>query len=209
MYDALLEDDEVTRTRVAPKGFELTDNDGNLDIILAQNFFGSQPETGYMDGGLSLLLKGDGKRSFSAVWPKKSGIIVPDDATAAALADYDRDGDTDALIVSNQGPVRLFENKHHSDSSRIEIEVVAERSNRRAIGTLLILKTDTQTRCFEITGTSGYLGNSLSPITVPESFAKKINEAVVSWTDGSKSRFVPELQDRRITIQKPRPDQTK
>ena len=90
------------------------DADGHLDIMLARNYFGSQPETGYMDGALSLLLRGDGRRSFEAVWPAESGIVIPEDATAVTAADFDRDGDFDAAFATNDGPLYLYVN--HADA---------------------------------------------------------------------------------------------
>ena len=41
--------------------------DGNLDLYVVQNFFGPQRETGYMDGGVSLLLLGYGTGQFESV----------------------------------------------------------------------------------------------------------------------------------------------
>src|SRR6185369_8744905 len=69
--------------QVAPAfGVALTDvdGDGKLDLCLAQNFLGPQPETGRMDGGLSLLLRGNGDGSFTPVWPNESSLVVPGDA---------------------------------------------------------------------------------------------------------------------------------
>ena len=83
----------------------------DLVLVLAQNFYGAQPETGYMDGGVKLAATGDGgNRNFHSVWPNKSGIVVPEDALTTAPSDFDQDGDIDALFVSNLGPIRLFEN---------------------------------------------------------------------------------------------------
>ena len=61
------------------------DGDGHPDIVLAQNFFGPQVETGRFDGGLSVLLRGDGKGGFSEVWPKESGIVVTGDAKSLTV----------------------------------------------------------------------------------------------------------------------------
>lgn len=38
--------------------------DGNLDVCVAQKFMQPQPETGQMDGGLGILLLGDGMAKF-------------------------------------------------------------------------------------------------------------------------------------------------
>ena len=43
------------------------DGDGRPDLYIAQNFFTAQPETGRMDGGMSLLLLGNNDGSFRPV----------------------------------------------------------------------------------------------------------------------------------------------
>ena len=50
--------------------------DGHLDLYLVQNFYGPQRETGRMDGGVSLLLLGDGRGAWQPVWPSESGLVV-------------------------------------------------------------------------------------------------------------------------------------
>ena len=45
------------------------DADGNTDIYLVQNFYGPQPETGRIDGGVSILLRGDGQGTFHPIRP--------------------------------------------------------------------------------------------------------------------------------------------
>ena len=49
------------------------DGDGNTDLYFVQNFHGPQPETGHMNGGVSLLLLGAGNGRFAPVWPNRSG----------------------------------------------------------------------------------------------------------------------------------------
>ena len=38
-----------------------------------------------MDGGLSLLLKGQGDGTFRCVWPDRSGLVVPGDAKSLVI----------------------------------------------------------------------------------------------------------------------------
>ena len=52
------------------------------DVVLAQNFFTAQVETGRMAGGLSLLLTGNGKGGLDTAWPDQSGIAEPGDANS-------------------------------------------------------------------------------------------------------------------------------
>lgn len=100
--------------QIAPAfGVILTDIDGDgaLDCVLAQNSYSPQRETGHMDGGLSLLLKGDGRGQFVPVWPTASGIIVPADAVGIAEVDLNGDGRNDLVFSTNNGPLCSFERK--------------------------------------------------------------------------------------------------
>ncbi|MFT5041019.1 MAG: hypothetical protein ACI8TX_001990 [Hyphomicrobiaceae bacterium] len=61
-----------------------------------------------MDGGLSMLLLGNGDGSFRPVPPRKSGIVIPGDAVAIATPDLDGDGRPDLAISENDGPLHLL-----------------------------------------------------------------------------------------------------
>ncbi len=52
------------------------DGDGKEDIVLGGNFYESKPEAGIYDAGYGLLLKGDGRGSFTALKAEKSGISI-------------------------------------------------------------------------------------------------------------------------------------
>ena len=84
------------------------DADVHPDLIIAQNFFGPQRETGRMDGGLSLLLKGDGTGGFLPILPAQSGIIIPGDATAVEIINLNGDSRHDIVVATNSGAVQVF-----------------------------------------------------------------------------------------------------
>jgi len=53
------------------------DGDGHTDLLLGGNFDGVQPELGRMAASYGLLLRGDGKGSFTPVQGRRSGFVVP------------------------------------------------------------------------------------------------------------------------------------
>ncbi len=82
--------------------------DGTVDLLLAENFYGPQPETGRADGGISQILSGNGDCTFTSRIAKESGIIVPGDATDAEQADLDGDSIPELIVPTNDGRVYTF-----------------------------------------------------------------------------------------------------
>ena len=52
------------------------DHDGNPDLILAGNFFGTRIKFGEYDANKGLLLKGNGKGDFSVLRDTQSGLHI-------------------------------------------------------------------------------------------------------------------------------------
>jgi len=85
------------------------DGDGKLDLLCVGNDFGPEPTTGRFDGGLGVVLKGDGAGGFTALLPAQSGLLVPGEARAAVAV---TSGTTIRIAVAcNQGALLLFERK--------------------------------------------------------------------------------------------------
>ena len=84
-------------------------NDDKPDIYLAGNSSSPQRETGNMDGGISLLLKGNGMGSFQAVWPNEAGLAGRGNAKGRALTDLNGDSKLDLVVSINDGELRAFE----------------------------------------------------------------------------------------------------
>jgi hypothetical protein len=145
------------------------DLDGQQDLFIANNFFASQPETGYMDGSMSLLLKGTGGGELEPVWPNQSGIKIHDASYSAAAADFDGDGDLDIAVGVNNGKVKLLENQiDPQDVVRIELP-------NTSFGSHLLLKGDGFQRRIEIGSNTGYLAQSwYGEILLSADIAKRV-----------------------------------
>ncbi|GAB3166901.1 VCBS repeat-containing protein [Telluribacter humicola] len=67
---------------------EDVDQDGNLDVVLTGNNYGSETSIGRYDAFYGLVLKGDGKGGFQPLLPQQSGFCIGGDAKGAVrLAD--------------------------------------------------------------------------------------------------------------------------
>jgi hypothetical protein len=86
------------------------DGDGNADLFAVQNSFAPPASIGHFDGGVSQLLRGDGRGHFTPVSPAESGLIVPGEAVAVEARDLDGDGWADFVVTRGDGSVVAFHN---------------------------------------------------------------------------------------------------
>jgi hypothetical protein len=98
------------------------DGDGHEDVFLAQNFFSPQLDTSRYDAGCGLWLMGDGRGGFRAIPVSESGVFVPGEGRAAAVADFDQDGRVDLVVGQNSGKVRLFRNLRSTPGLRVRLK---------------------------------------------------------------------------------------
>ena len=71
--------------------------DGNLDVLVAGNLYVSEVETPRNDASFGYYLQGNGKGSFKAIPPTKSGLFIKGDTKDLAKI---RVGDTDYIIAA-------------------------------------------------------------------------------------------------------------
>jgi enediyne biosynthesis protein E4 len=55
------------------------DKDGKKDIIIAGNFYPFRSQLGPLDAGIGVVLKGNGKGSFTAMGYSETGLLIPGD----------------------------------------------------------------------------------------------------------------------------------
>jgi len=158
--------------------------DGNLDLYVVQNFSGPQRETGYMHGGVSQLLLGDGSGSFEPISPEKSGLVVPGDATSLTTHDLNQDGRVDFLVGVNNGKFKSFINQTSTEAYSLRLPDFPR--GKRFIGSKIwVYYSDSSVQLHEAFGGEGYLSHSAPIIFIGNK--KSINKIVIQWPDGSKN----------------------
>jgi hypothetical protein len=85
-------------------------SDGNLDITICGNDYGTEVSNGRYDALDGLLLLGDGKGNFETQTILQSGLFIPGDAKAMVKL---KGIDNNYLIAvsQNKGPLKLFNYK--------------------------------------------------------------------------------------------------
>jgi len=84
--------------------------DGELDIFLAQNFFGVRPEAFRFDSSRGLVLLGDGAGAFEPMTAAASGVEMYGEQRSPVAADFNNDMAPDLLVLEYSGPARLLLN---------------------------------------------------------------------------------------------------
>jgi enediyne biosynthesis protein E4 len=87
------------------------DDDGNKDVFLAQNFFGTDPDTSCYDAGQGVLLRGDGRGNFKALSSLESGIAIYGEQRGCAACDFDGDDRTDLVVTQHGAATKLYKNQ--------------------------------------------------------------------------------------------------
>ena len=80
--------------------------DGNPDILIAGNMYGTEVRTPRNDAGIGLLLTGDGAGNFISISYLESGFFVPYDVKS--MAEIRMKGSDYILVGSNNDLLRVF-----------------------------------------------------------------------------------------------------
>ena len=156
--------------------------DGNVDIFLAQNFYGPQIETPRYDGGLGQLLLGDGKGGFSAVAARASGIAIPGDMRAASCVDLNGDGKPDLAVTVNNGTTVALTNQSGAKWLRVNVPA------RSAAGARLVFeRTGKPGQIVELHAGGGYLSQEPAAAWFGLGDDAAPGKVRATWADGTVS----------------------
>jgi len=137
------------------------DGDGCADIYAVQNSYAPVPAVGRFDGGLSLMLRGDGHGHFAPVPPTGSGLIVPGDAKALAVLDLDHDGWPGFVVTRNNNTTLVFRNSGVPGRHSLRVQLRGPIGNPTAIGARITVElADGSTQVSEVYAGSGYYSQS-------------------------------------------------
>jgi hypothetical protein len=187
--------------------FSEVNGDGNPDLYLAQNSFSPQRETGRMDGGLSLLLMGNGDGTFKPIWPDASGLVVPGDAKSLTCTDLNGDGWPDFVVGINNGPLQAFENQSLGHNRMLTVRLDGHPGNPTAVGARTTIRVPgRKTQTAEVHAGGGYLSQSTSVLTFGLGARAEETEVTVRWPDGKETKTTVRGDQRSVVISQPERD---
>jgi enediyne biosynthesis protein E4 len=168
------------------------DLDGRPDILAANGHIEDeigrvQPKVSYREA--PLLFHNLGGRKFENVSKAVGADFTrPVVARGAAYADFDRDGDLDVLISTNNGPAYLFRNDGGNRNHWLCLRLVGSKSNRDGIGAVVRVTSASGKQWNMVRSGSSYCSQSDLALT----FGLGTDSAAtveIDWPSGTKQQL--------------------
>ncbi|HUX55926.1 MAG TPA: VCBS repeat-containing protein [Bacteroidales bacterium] len=87
---------------------EDVDGDDNLDLIIAGNLYGTEPETPRNDASIGLFLKGNGKGNFEPSPAIKNGLFIDGDVRKISLIHLGKNKNRGIIAAKNNSLMQLI-----------------------------------------------------------------------------------------------------
>jgi hypothetical protein len=169
------------------------DLDGALDLAVANGHIDDtvrniRGNTGYAQAPQLFLNDGAGK--FRDVASQVGGgFDSPKVGRGLAFGDFDRDGDLDLLITTNNGPAALFRNDVVGVNRSVRFRLIGKKSNADGIGAVVRIFYGGEMQSRIVRGGSSYLSQSELPVTFGVGRRDRIERAVIEWPSGRSEEF--------------------
>jgi hypothetical protein len=173
--------------------FADVDLDGALDLIVANGHIDEtvrniRGNVGYAQAPHLFLNLGDGLFREAAA-EAGGGFATAKIGRGLAVGDFDRDGDVDVLITTNNGPAHLYRNDQLAGHRSIRVRLVGTKSNRDGIGAQVRIFHDGTSQAQTVKSGSSYLSQSELPLTFGVGKRDRIERMVVFWPSGRTEEF--------------------
>ena len=167
--------------------------DGALDLVVANGHIDDtvrniRGNVGYAQPPQIFLNNGQGKFQDVAA-STGDGFIQPKVGRGLCYADFDRDGDLDILMTTNNGPAYLYRNDQQTGNHSIRFRLTGTKSNRDAIGAMVRVEHEGSTQERLVKGGSSYLSQSELPVTFGLGKRDKIDRVTIEWPSGKPEEY--------------------
>ncbi len=167
--------------------------DGWLDLAVANGHIDEtvrniRGNVGYAQAPQLFLNQGGGK--FRDIAREVGGgFETPIVGRGLAYGDFDRDGDLDLLMTTNNGPAYLFRNDQSGGNRSIRFQLTGTKSNRDAIGATVRIFGGGLSQSRVVRGGSSYLSQSELPVTFGVGKSEKVERVTVDWPSGRSEEY--------------------
>ena len=174
-------------------GFADFDNDGWLDILVANGNFSSLMDT--LPGEVRYaeplqLFRNLGNRTFQEISGDaglNSGPLLSRRGTA--FGDINNDGNLDFVVFNAAGPPSLFINDSSNSNHRVLFRLIGTKSNRAAIGARMTITTSQFTQIDEVRGGGSYNSTNDTRLHFGLGSDAVMKKVEVFWPSGTRQSF--------------------
>lgn len=164
--------------------FEDVDNNGLLDLFVTKGNVDQMPGMAMQDPNNLLLQLERGR--FEEV-AETAGIATLHRSRGAAVADFNRDGALDLVVVNRRAPLELWINAGEA-GNWVTVAPRQTGPNRDAIGAVLEIETQDGVERRERTIGGGHVSGTLLPMHLGLGAAESVTLRVI-WPDGTASAW--------------------
>ena len=169
------------------------DLDGAADLVVANGHIDATVRnirSGVGHAQAPHLFLNQGRGRFQDVAQALGGAFAsPRVGRGLAYGDFDRDGDVDLLLTTNNGPAVLLRNDQLAGNKSVRLRLTGTKSNRDAIGALVRVFHAGTSQAQMVKGGSSYLSQSELPLTFGVGKRDRIDRMVISWPSGRTDEF--------------------
>ena len=169
------------------------DLDGRLDLLTVNGHIDDtvrniRGNVGYAQRPQLFLNQGN-FRFRDASGTVGGGFAQPRVGRGLAVGDFDRDGDLDVLMTTNNGSAVLLRNDQTAGNRSVRLRLRGTVSNRDAIGSTVRVFYEGVSQSRMVKSGSSYLSQSELPVTFGVGRRDRIERAVVTWPNGRTEEF--------------------
>jgi hypothetical protein len=182
------------------------DQDGWLDIFSANGHIEEeigrvQPKVRFAQA--PLLFRNVGQGRFEDASAKYgTDLTRPRVARGAAYADYDRDGDLDVLLTSNNGAAVLLKNEARPAGNHwVGVRLAGGRSNRSAVGAVVRVGQGSGKQWAMVHSGSSYCSAGALELVFGLGRDSSAVSIEIEWPSGVRQRLAGVQPDRYHVIQ--------
>jgi hypothetical protein len=173
--------------------FADVDLDGALDLLVANGHIDETVRqipghAGYAQPAQLFLNQGNGTFHDAAA-AAGGGYNTPRVGRGLAVGDFDRDGDVDVLMTTNNGPALLFRADPPAGRRSVRLKLTGTKSNRDAIGAVVRIFHGGTSQSRMVKSGSSYLSQSELPVTFGVGARDVVDRLVITWPGGATQEF--------------------
>jgi hypothetical protein len=137
--------------------------------------------------------------------PGTSGLqaIPPQSARGASFADFDNDGDVDAVVSVMDGPPLLLENRDGNRSNWLRLALTGTKANRMGIGVKVKVIAGSSTQFSTAMAGGSYLSSNDPRLHFGLGSAAEAS-VEITWPGGTTQRISPVKANSQIDVMEPR-----